>query len=390
MSSESKLHFIKAECHQSSRQQGYQYAPNEIKQKYDFEISSFNNSVVDLVNKNIELCKGYQQLYEHVLEYSKEHVNQTIITIGGDHSISTGTIAAMNEKYMRQNGDHITSDLIVLYIDAFPDLYDFNTSTNKDLNEMVAASLLGFCGTSFTQSKLLLKPEQFIYYGLINDNDDMVNELGMPYLSAKKINMLGIDDSMNAIKEMIKNKPVHVTLDMKVFNSSITQSVIPLNDKGLSLEQVEKLLIGIKNNIVSCDISEFNPCVGSPESIRVTRESIRYLLARTFDMKEKSINIFTEDSQFLIYRPIEQENPYADIGWYILKELDMNTRNEFINQIENDDIKIIEIEGEEYFITKTTMNEQYGKSYYSAKTINDTVLFPEEKISMCFELLNIS
>src|SRR5271166_3107679 len=152
-----KLHFIKAQCHQSSRQQGYQIAPDHIKEKYDFEVS-FNDSIVDLVNKKIELSKGYQTLYEHISK-----IQDKVITIGGDHSISASTIAATNERYMRQNGEQIASDLVVLWIDAFPDLHDFNTSPNKDLNDMPAASLLGLCGTSFTKNKLLLKPDQLIY-----------------------------------------------------------------------------------------------------------------------------------------------------------------------------------------------------------------------------------
>jgi len=383
-----KLHFIKAICHQSSREQGYQVAPNEIKEKYDHEVV-FDNSVIDLVNNNIKLSDGYQELYSYIKDYSKENPTKKIITIGGDHSVSASTVAAMNEKYMRQTGDNVDSDLIILWIDAYPDLHDFKSSPNKDLNDMPAGSLLGLCGTAFTRNKLLVKSSQFIYYGLLDhdDNIDMVKEYHIPYLSEKKIRILG-DNNINVIKEMIKDKPVHVSLDMKVFNSSVTQSVIPVNDKGLNVEQIEKLLIAIKDNIVAFDVTEFNPCVGSKESSKLTREIIRYLLSRTFDMKEKSINIFTEDSQFLIYRPVNQENPHADIGWYILKGLDLETRNNIINEIDNDDIEIIEIEDEEYFITKTTMNEQYGKSYHCAKTIHDTTLFPEEKLSMCFELLN--
>jgi arginase family enzyme len=381
-----KLHFIKAQCHQSSRQQGYQIAPDHIKEKYDFEVS-FNDSIVDLINKKIELSKGYQTLYEHISK-----IQEKVITIGGDHSISASTIAATNERYMRQNGEQISSDLIVLWIDAFPDLHDFNTSPNKDLNDMPAASLLGLCGTSFTKNKLLLKPDQLVYFGL-NENDDnleLVNEYNIPNLTSKKINSIGIDNSINAIKQMIQNKPVHVTLDMKVFNHDITQSVVPVNKSGLTLECVEKLLVSLKNNIVALDVSEFNPCIGNPESVRITREAIRYLLARLFDLKEKSINIFNEDSHFLIYRPVQQESPYADIGWYILKGIDLATRHEILNQMDDDEIKEIDIEGEDYIITKTTMNEQYEKSYYTAKTINDTTLFPEEKLVMCFELLNVS
>ena len=388
----SKLHFIKAPCHQSSREQGYQFASDEIKEKYDHEITNelFNGSSIDLVNHKIELCKGYQLLYKYILEHTTQNPDDKIITIGGDNSISSGTIAAMNEKYLKEKGNTTSSDLIVLWIDSYPDLYDFDTSVNKDLNEMPVGSLLGLCDTYFTQNKLLLNPEQMIYYGLVDENDniDMVKEYRIPYLTVKKINSLGLENSINAIKNMIGDKPVHVMLDMKVFDSSIIKSVIPLNNNGLKLEQVENLLFNIKNNIVSMDIVEFNPHIGTKQDSKITRETIRYLLSRTFDIKEKSVNIFTEDSQFLVYRPVQQEDPYTDIGWYIMRGLNLNDREEFINKIPNNEIIAIEIDDEDYLVTKTTINEQNEISYYNAVTINDVALFPEEKVCMCFELIN--
>ena len=42
----------------------------------------------------------------------------------------------------------------------------------------------------------------------------------------------------------------------------------------------------------------------------------------------------------------------------------------------------------EVMITTTSVNEQNEKSYYTAETINDVVLFPQEKVCMCFELVN--
>ena len=389
---ESNLYFIKAPCHQSSREQGFQFAPDEIKQKYDLDVSKtlFDNSIVDLTNIKIELCKGYEFLYQYILKYTKLKPNDRIITIGGDHSISTGTISAMNEKYIKQMGDHVTSELLVLWIDAFPDVNDFNTSLTKDLNEMPVAALLGLCDMSFTKNKLLLDKNQLIYYGLVDENDNLtdVRESRIPHFTVKKINSLGMIDSIKAIKNLIKDRPVHVSLDMKVFDSSLIKSVIPQNNKGLKLEQVENLLVCIQNNIVSMDIVEFNPCIGTIEDVKITRETIRHILAKTFDIKEKTLNIFCNDSHFLVYRPVQQEDPYVDIGWYILRGMTINDRNEMIAKIENDQIITIELENEEYLVTKTTINEQNDKSYYAAETVNDIVLFPEEKRFMTFELIN--
>lgn len=388
----SNLHFIRAPCHQSSRCQGFELAPNEIKEKYDFEmdIESFNGSVIDLTTNEIKLCGGYQILYNHINDYVSENPNKKIITIGGDNSISSGTIPAINNKCINSQEYNAKSNLIVLWIDAFSDLHTFNTSDTKNLNEMPVASLLGSCDDHFIKNKNVISPEQIIYYGLVDkdDNIDMVREYSMKFFTVKKINSIGHKNCIDYIKYLVGNNPVHINLDMKVFNSSLIKSVVPVNDVGLNIEQVEKLLVELKNNIVSMDIVEFNPNVGTKEDVKITKEVIKNLLMKTFDIKEKRLNIFTEDSQFLIYRPVYQEDVETDIGWYILRGIDIEEREQYLSQIENDDILTIEIDGEDYFITKTTMNEQYEVSYYTAITVNDVALFPEEKSLMMFELLS--
>jgi arginase family enzyme len=92
-----------------------------------------------------------------------------LITIGGDNSISAGTIPAINEKYIRREDEHaFTSDLIVLWIDSFTDVKDFKISETYNLNEMPVASTLGLCGSHFTKHKLNLLSNQIIYFGFIH------------------------------------------------------------------------------------------------------------------------------------------------------------------------------------------------------------------------------
>lgn len=394
-----KIHYIKAPCHQSSRDQGYQFAPDEIKEKYDYEIDKnlFNNSILDFTNQRIELCKGFEVLYNYILKYSKKTPNDIIVTIGGDHSISSGTIAGINEKFMKTRGNIVESDLMVLWLDCFPDIFDFNTSVTKDLNEMPVASLLGFTDNAFTSQKLLMKPEQFIFYGLLDENDnlELIKELHIPYFSVNKINKTNDDLIINGIKRIIGDKPLHISLDMKVFDSSIVPCVIPPNNKGLSYEKVLKLITSLKKNIVSMDIVEFNPLKGNKLQVKNTRELIRNILIKTFEIKTKSINIFTEQSEFLIFRPFDQFDGETDndIGWYILRGICIKQKEELLKLVGNDNITTIDLEDEDdglttYLVTKTTMEEQNKKTYFTALTINDITLFPEEKKLMGFELIN--
>ena len=391
METNKKIHFIKAACHQSTRDQGFQFAPDEVKEKYDYEIekSLFNNSVVDIENNKFELCKGYDHLYQYILKYSKDNPDSIIVTIGGDHSISTGTVAGINEKYLNVKGDIVESDLMVLWLDCHPDLNDFNTSMTKDLNEMPVATLIGLVDNKFTKQKLIMKPEQFIYYGLIDDESvDKVKELHIPYFSVNKIKNVDSKLIINKIKELVGSRPIHISLDMKVFNSSIVKSVVPPNDKGLSYENVLNVITALKDNIVSMDIVEFNPLKGNKIDVKNTRELIREILVKTFDIKEKSINIFNEHSEFLIYRPLEQLDFETDIGWYILRGVSLKDREELMGLVKDDVIVSLDIEDETYLVTKTTIDEQNKKNYYMASSINDAILFPDEKKDMGFELIN--
>ena len=66
----------------------------------------------------------------------------------------------------------------------------------------------------------------------------------------------------------------------------------------------------------------------------------------------------------------------------------LEDRNELLGMIPDNEIISFDIDDVTYLVTKTTMNEQYEKSYFTAKLINDVVLFPQEKTLMMFELVN--
>ena len=415
-----ELHFIKAPCHQG----GGKNAPDLIKSQYDYEIKEalFKDNTIDIADGNINICPGYELLYQYIKKYYSEHPKHKIITIGGDHSISLGTIAAINEQFMKQNGLNCESDLFILWIDSEPDIYDPVSSDNKNLNEMVMAGLLGLIDIPITTQKLSVNPSQILYFGISDNLDSLpiINRCNIPYLSANKINSIKIENIVKYVKDMIGDRPLHISLDLKVFNKSYAPCVTPQNNTGIKLQHLEILLESLKNLVVSMDIVEFNPEVGTTTDVKTTLNSIHRILIKTFDMKEKSINIFTDDSWFLIFRPAEQviiesttketQDPIGhdkadkndsdsdsnsfdidendDIGWYILRGLSLQERDEILKKISDNTIIRLKINNDEYLIAKTNMIQQNHKSYYATKSIHDMVLFPEEKKHMMFELVN--
>lgn len=375
-------HFISAPCHQSSRTPGFQFAPEFVKNMYDHKLDSelFNN-------KNN--CLGYKTLYDYISKYTKdkEKSSNKIVTIGGDHSISLATIPAMNEKY---NGN-----LKVLYIDSCADINIINPSKIENLDNSVVSSILGFnFSDKFVMNpSAILKPDQLLYLGTLDVLDDSVSQYGINCITCKKIEQLGIDTIIDTINTIFDKKyPIHISLDLKVLKKSYAPCTVRTDkdDGNMELLDLIKLLDSIKDRVVSFDIVEFNPSINNEKGgIFVTKKVVQQCLTTLFDIKEKSINVFNENSEFIIYRPSNQEN-ITDIGWYIMRGTSLKEREEFLKSIaDNTIIKVsMDDSDEDYLVTKTTMNEQNQRSYYVCTKIEDITLFPEEKIAMCFELIN--
>jgi hypothetical protein len=82
-----------------------------------------------------------------------------------------------------------------------------------------------------------------------------------------------------------------------------------------------------------------------------------------------------------------------DIGWYLLRNIPQLMKDELLNSIEIDSIIMLDILDDdnndiEIMITSTTITEQNNKCYYLSESYKDCCLYPDEKMSMCFELVN--
>src|SRR5205807_2634565 len=105
----------------------------------------------------------------------------------------------------------------------------------------------------------------------------------------------------------------------------------------------------------------------------------------------KTINVFNEESKFLIWRPVKFDD-YK--GWLILRCMTLEQRESIIKEIGDDKIIPVPVEKDgcvyDALVTVTTMKAQQEKSYYQSNSLQDCCLLPGEKIDMMFELLNTS
>lgn len=371
--------FILAECSDDKFSNVSQY----IRNKFDFTIKNecFKNNT------------GYNILYKYIL--SKTSTTDKIITISGSHAVSVGTILAQNDKFKDQS-------LKVLYIDQCPDINVNSTNPNNS----VVSLLLNIVEANIS-SKNKISPSQIIYICLDDKNIgqeemELINELGITFLTMRKISQIGTDKMISYLSNIINKSPLHVSLDMIAIDKSIAPAVkrSESNISGLLLGDIEKLFGSLQKNIVSMDIIGINGEIiennekESIKKIKLTSEIAKFCITRGIGLNEKQINLFSDDTKFMIYRPLSQEDDtgniqaFTDVGWYILRGIPLSDREKLMSLIDDNDINQYEIDGEDYLITKTSMAEQNKKSYYTASDFRECCLFPAEKTAMLFELLN--
>lgn len=374
------IHYIKSSAHHSANK-GCMTSSNFIKQVYDH----FADMSYEYSDKDGKSTRGYNKLYKYIYEHKMNNSNDIIVTIGGDHSLSSATINAINDA---------SDNLYVLVFDASPNLHNMSTINQNYANRMVFSSILGLM-ESFVQAKKIMATNKIIYIGL-RDIDDIeqqfLDELGILYFTLNKIRILGIDKIAIIIKDIIKDNSVHVSISMKVFDNELCKSVSVNHSDGFNIKEMEeitKLLKDIKKNkSFSLDIVELDANVGSDRDVKNTAQIARQCLINILELKEKSINIFNEESEFLIYRPLEQVDTKNDTGWYIVRGLKLSERNDIMKNVPRDTIISIEIEDEDCLIAKTSISYQQEHPYYDNMSISEMVLFPQEKQHMLFELLN--
>jgi arginase family enzyme len=376
--------------------------------------SKFDYEVIDDMYKTCDENENpvvYNLLYKLTLTVPK---NKVVITLSPDPSISSATIAGLAEKYMcgQINGTPNTPSLKIIYLTSVPHLLTkYKEPTIENFRNSIISNLLGATSCSYTGHKLALDCNQFYLLG-INDNlleDDekeVLDNSGITYFTLNQMRKKGISNVIEYINNSIMCDPVMVVFDMastsyetapcvtRFLKDGIRTKIKDLN--GLQTSELVDIFSKInKNNLVGLDITSFDFRIDNKErAYRISCEAARLPLAILLNIKEKKINIFNENSKFLIYRPMNQES-VTDVGWYILRNIPIDTREEIIKYIENDTIITLQIDidndGNEQtvMITTTTLGEQEEKTFFSKdKKITDCILFPVEKTSAMFELLN--
>ena len=193
------------------------------------------------------------------------------IIMGGDHSISIGSVAAA----LCAN-----KNTSVVWIDAHTDIHTPETSLSMNMHGMPLSLLTGFrrsdtiAGFEWmncsTNSIPKLRPSKLIYIGIRDiEHAEMIilNQLGITMYTMKDIKKYGIKYVMDLVMKQLQpshQAPLHISFDIDSICPTLAPATGTPIPGGLKIREVNYIaeLIARTDSICSLDMVEINPYIG--------------------------------------------------------------------------------------------------------------------------------
>jgi len=249
-----------ARCYKGQKKYGVefggQFLYKHFQEKYRIE------EIVDMKSNDFNnFYDGLKNIKNNTLEIIKN--NNIPLILGGDHSISYGSIKASLEYY---------NNLHVIWIDSHTDINTESSSETKNKHGMVVSSLMNFNNEDWGMNKEnILQPHQLTFLGA-NSIDLFEEEV----IKEKNINIIYRDSFCNTdIHNLVPHDvPVHISFDVDILDKHIVPCTGTPVDRGYRPELINMIVNHFKRQIVSMDIVEYNPFLGSLEENRISMHSI--------------------------------------------------------------------------------------------------------------------
>lgn len=205
------------------------YSPYQDRDLEDYNI--FDGGDLEFVfgnpAKNIAIIK------EYVSELLKD--NKIPAMIGGEHLVTLGAVQAVAEKY---------NDLHIIHFDAHADLrYDY-------LGEKLSHA------TVLHRVWDIVGDNKIFQFG-IRSGEKGEFEFAKNHTYMNKFDMKTLDE----VIAKLKNKPVYITIDLDVLDSSVFPGTGTPEAGGITFKELINAIMLFQNleNIVAFDINELSP-----------------------------------------------------------------------------------------------------------------------------------
>ncbi len=198
-----------------------------------------------------QVCRS---IYEAGLEANAADV--VPIFLGGDHSISIGSISARLDSQ---------PNLGVIWIDAHGDFNTPMTTPSGNIHGMVVASLMGRCPPEITIGTNRLKPQNVAMIGIRDlDVQEKINlgTSGIHVATMRDIDERGMHAVVrNALDNLRGIDVIHVSLDMDSLDPQFAPGVGTAVPGGLTYREAHLLMemLADDGRVRSMDIVEVNP-----------------------------------------------------------------------------------------------------------------------------------
>ena len=205
------------------------YSPYQDRDLEDYNI--FDGGDLEFVfgnpDKNIAIIK------EYVSELLKD--NKIPAMIGGEHLVTLGAVQAVAEKY---------NDLHIIHFDAHADLRD------------------DYLGEKLSHATVLhrvwdIVGDNKIFQFGIRSGEKGEFEFAKNHTYMNKFDMKTLDE----VIAKLKNKPVYITIDLDVLDSSVFPGTGTPEAGGITFKELINAIMLFQNleNIVAFDINELSP-----------------------------------------------------------------------------------------------------------------------------------
>ena len=277
---------------------GVEKGPEELRKSNLVDILSKNHSVRDCGDVLVEYVSPDDKFKSHPkLKYLNEIVNSTNrlaekvlfslennsfpFVVGGDHSLSLGSIAAVSK--------HFGNELAVIWIDAHGDINTADSSPSGNVHGMPLASSMGVGPkelTSILFNNPKIKPENVFILGC-RDLDlgelELIDELKINVWKYEEMQSKGVEQVLSELLALLKEKnikDIHLSYDIDCLDPQYVPGTGTPVEDGMNFEESKVLLSGIISTslVKSMDFVEYNPDLDKNERTKETCiELIKYL-----------------------------------------------------------------------------------------------------------------
>ena len=233
------------------KKNGIEKGPKYINDNYDFNNKNIETKEF-IYNKSLSKIEIYSKLKNDIKKLNYD----LSIFIGGDHSMSLGTISGL---YNLED-----DDICVIWLDAHTDCNNFKESISQNIHGMPISGLMGDLEEPYNSFKCL-NYNQLCYFGTRS-----IDLYEQKYIDSHNINNItmanineDLNESLNKLDEFINNRKIHISFDVDILDPTIISSTGVPEENGMSIETMKETLLFLKNyDIKSIDITEFNPELG--------------------------------------------------------------------------------------------------------------------------------